>query len=107
METAAQEALAAALVASTRDAAALAAALAREEVESQLAATVSEATELIFLLVPLDSRLRCREVARSWRALLERRWLWRDSTCRPFLLRCAPQRCCAPPRLAQVASCAR
>jgi hypothetical protein len=56
---------------------------ARVETESQLAATVlpplpSDAVELIFLLVPVHLRLRCREVARSWRALLERRRLWRD-----------------------------
>jgi len=83
METAAQQALAAAQVASTRFATALAAAQALAEAESRLAATVlpplpSDAVELIFLLVPVESRLCCREVARSWRALLERRRLWHD-----------------------------
>ena len=61
--------------------AALAATQARVEEESRLAASVlpplsSDVLELIFLLVPCDSRLRCREVSRGWRAFLERTRLW-------------------------------
>ena len=34
--------------------------------------------ERILVLVPVDSRLRCREVARRWRSALSDARLWRD-----------------------------
>ena len=49
--------------------------------ERALAAAVlpplpSDALELIFSLLPVDVRLRCREVSPAWRAFLERSLLW-------------------------------
>ena len=58
-----------------RQQAALTAAQERVETERALAAAVlpplpSDALELIFSLLPVDVRLRCREVSRSWRSSL-------------------------------------
>ena len=33
---------------------------------------------LVFLLLPVDTRLRCREVARGWRDALEDHRLWEE-----------------------------
>jgi F-box-like/Leucine Rich repeat len=88
--------------------AALAEVLARAEAEAALTSGVlpplpSDVLELIFCLLPVDVRLRCREVSRSWRAFLECTRLWRTldmgptsgvshSTLSPALLRAASLR---------------
>ena len=59
----------------------LAAAQDRAEAERLLASTCLSplpaiAVEAIFLALPIPSRLRCREVSRSWRAFLEDRGMW-------------------------------
>ena len=69
---AATEAAAAALVAGEE----------RVAEQTRLAGTVlsplpQSAVDAIFLLVPVATRLRCREVSRSWRAHLEERRFWR------------------------------
>ena len=83
--------------------AALAATRRRVASERALAATVlpplpSDAVELIFSLLPVDVRLRCREVSRAWRAFLELRRLWHVcnlsgvARCSASLLRAASAR---------------
>ena len=62
--------------------ASLAEAQQRVETERALAAAVlpplpSDAVEIIFSLLPVDNRLRCREVSRAWRAFLQRLRFWR------------------------------
>ena len=42
------------------------------------------AVEHIFRLLPADTRLRCREVSRAWRAFLEDRRLWAELNLNPF-----------------------
>ena len=65
-------------------------AAAREEVEREeaLAGEVfsvlpRELVRFIFLLLPVDVRMRCREVCPAWCCLLEERWLWRECDLSP------------------------
>jgi len=61
-----------------------------------------EVVRLVFLLLPVDARLRCREVCRGWRDFLEDPHLWRvcdlsalsgvAAECTPALLRAATER---------------
>lgn len=49
-----------------------------EATDDVLPPLLPELVELIFLEVPVDSRLRCREVARRWHDALSDTRLWRD-----------------------------
>ena len=55
----------------------------RVATERALAAAVlpplpSDAVELIFSMLPVDVRMRCREVSPAWRAFLQRLRLWHE-----------------------------
>ena len=50
-----------------------------------------ELVRYIFSLVPVNQRMRCREVCPEWRAFLEEGWLWRECD-RDGQRRTVPQR---------------
>ena len=37
---------------------------------------VADVLAAVFTLLPVDSRMRCREVSRAWKAFLDQPWLW-------------------------------
>ena len=44
---------------------------------------VADVLAAVFALVPVDSRLRCREVSRAWKAFLDQPWLWQSCSLTP------------------------
>jgi F-box domain len=44
---------------------------------------VSDVLAAVFALVPVDTRLRCREVSKAWRAFLDQPWLWQSVNLSP------------------------
>ena len=44
---------------------------------------VADVVSAVFALVPVDSRLRCREVSRAWKAFLDQPWLWQSCSLTP------------------------
>ena len=81
----AADAAAAAAAAKRAELAALALLVQEEEelAHGALAPLPSELAFAVFMLLPLDSRLRCREVCRAWRACLEDVRFWTVADLRP------------------------